>query len=141
MDLNKEGLLQAWRDRQTFDTFFLMCQRVGSYTRLVAIEGILAFSAGVIVGNESIAVVAICHDSRPSLLCEAASTYVLQSGHDAILPLSKLKDFQHLIKKNLQLAVEGDSILKQAKLPSLRDPKNYGFKVILGFGRTLDGHP
>jgi hypothetical protein len=74
---------------------------VGSHTRLVAIEGVLAFSTGVIVWNEGIAVVAIRHDPRPGLLCEAAPTYVLQSSHDAVLPLSKLKDFQHLIKKNL----------------------------------------
>ncbi len=78
-----------------------MSQRVGSHTRLVAIEGVLAFSTGVIVGNESIAVVAIRNDSRPCLLCEAASTYVLQSSHNAVFPLSELKHFQHLVKKNL----------------------------------------
>ena len=97
MNLYEEGLLQAWRNWETVDAFFLMCQRVRSHTRLVAIEGILAFSAGVIVGNESVAVVAIRHYPRPSFLCEAASTYVLKSSHNAILPLSKLKDFQHLI--------------------------------------------
>jgi hypothetical protein len=84
--------------------------------------------------------VAIRHYPWPSLLSEAASTYVLQSSHNAVLPLSKLKDFQHLIKKYLQLAVEGHSILKETKFPSLSDPKNNCFKVILGFGGTLDGH-
>jgi hypothetical protein len=97
MNLYEEGLLQAWRNWETVDAFFLMCQRVRSHTRLVAIEGVLAFSAGVIVGNESVAVVAIRHYPWPSLLSEAASTYVLQSSHDTVLPLSKLKDFQHLI--------------------------------------------
>ena len=80
-----------------------MCQRVSPHTGLVAIESVLAFSTGVIVGNESIAVVAVRNDSRSCLLCEAASTNVLQSSHNAVLPLSELKHFQHLIKKDLKL--------------------------------------
>ena len=101
MDLNKEGLLQAWCYRETVYAFFLMCQRVGSHTRLVAIEGVLALRTGVIVGYEGIAVVAIRYYSWSGLLCQATPTYLLQSRHDAVLSLSKLKNFQHLIKKNL----------------------------------------
>lgn len=74
---------------------------MGSHTRLVAIEGVLALRTCVVIGDEGIAVVAIRYYSWSGLLCQATPAYLLQSRHDAVLPLSKFKNFQHLIKKNL----------------------------------------